>query len=541
MGGRHPDGVTDVAMSTDPADGRPVADTSPQPMPARSRPGLDLAVLLVAIGAGMIAALSPAEPTGSPGVDAVMVGIAVGAVVLIGALARPWAVIALSIAALVVAVAPALLALAAVALGIAMWGNRSPRHQAELFAVSIGISLNVLARGELGGFLGLSALVAISMAAIVLVSGLRRQRRLVQRVTLAVVGVLVVVATAAVVGFGYTVVQNRNELSAGVRWAEQAVSQMESGDFEAAAASFAAAADELAEAHERLSSPIGAGAALIPVLAQHREAAIEMSGVGGSGAEVAAEALGGLDLDSLRLIDGRIDLVALDRLRGPFERTHRAMVEVADAATRSLRSPWLIGRAEYALRDFQGSVAEHLPSLDEAIQALDLAPRLLGVDRPQTYLVLMTTSAEAPGAASRVGGAAELTADDGVLTLAPAGAPVDLEVAATSDFPRTAQLVADSYAEATNHRVDGVIAIDPEVLVHLLDEARVDHPSATDVGLDAANAASYLQAVLAGSLPDPVTLALDLGPLVSEGRLLVWSPDPAAESLFSRVGLDGTS
>jgi Protein of unknown function (DUF4012) len=126
------------------------------------------------------------------------------------------------------------------------------------------------------------------------------------------------------------------------------------------------------------------------------------------------------------------------------------------------------------------------------------------------------------------------------LTLAPSGAVLDLEVAATADFPRVAQLATNTYAEATNRRVDGVIAIDPEVLVHLLDEAGLDHPSATDVGLDATNAASYLQAVLAGSLPDPVTLAVDLGPKVSEGRLLVWSPDPAAESLFSRIGLDGT-
>jgi hypothetical protein len=47
--------------------------------------------------------------------------------------------------------------------------------------------------------------------------------------------------------------------------------------------------------------------------------------------------------------------------------------------------------------------------------------------------------------------------------------------------------------------------------------------------------------VLDASLPDPVTLALDLGPSVEEGRMLVWSPDPAAESLFSRIGLDGTS
>ncbi len=540
MGGRHPQGVT---MSTGPADGHAAADAShPRPTPAAPRLGrLNLPVLLVAIGAGMVAALSPAAPTGSPGVDGALVGIAVGAVVLIGALARPWSVVALAVAALVIAIAPGLLALAAVALGIALWGNRSTRHRPELFAVSIGISLNVLARGELGGFLGFSALISITMAAVVFVSGLRRQPRATRRVTLVVLGVVALAATAAVVGFGVTVLRVRNELSAGVRWAEQAVTQMEGGDLDAAAASFALAADELAEAHEHLSGPLSAPAALIPVLAQHREAAIEMSGVGGSGAEVAAEALGELDLESLRLIDGRIDLEALARLRAPFERTHRAMVQVADAATRSLRSPWLIGRAEYALRDFQGSVAEHLPSLDEAIDALDLAPRLLGVERPQLYLVLFTPFSAAEGFGGSVAGSAELTADDGVLTLNPSGAAVELDAGAPTDFRGVAELTTEAYAAATGRRVDGAIAIDPEVLVHLLDQAGVEHPSASDLALDPANAASYLQAVLDGSLPDPVTLALDLGPLVDQRRLLVWSPDPAAEALFARVGLDGTN
>jgi hypothetical protein len=231
----------------------------------------------------------------------------------------------------------------------------------------------------------------------------------------------------------------------------------------------------------------------------------------------------------------------LERLRGPFERTHRAMVELADAATRSLQSPWLIGRAEYALRDFQGSVAEHLPSLDEAIDALDVAPRLLGVDRPQTYLVLFTTPSDSQGFGGAFGRYAELTADDGLLTLDRSGSAVNLDVAATPDFPRVARLATDAYAEATGRGVDGVIAIDPEVLVHLLDQAGVEHPSASDLALDVANAASYLEAVLEGSLPDPVTLARDLGPLVDQRRLLVWSPDPAAETLFARVGLDGTN
>jgi hypothetical protein len=48
-----------------------------------------------------------------------------------------------------------------------------------------------------------------------------------------------------------------------------------------------------------------------------------------------------------------------------------------------------------------------------------------------------------------------------------------------------------------------------------------------------------MAAVLAGSLPDPTTIAGDLGPLVAERRLMVWSADPAIQQLIEQIHLDG--
>ena len=45
--------------------------------------------------------------------------------------------------------------------------------------------------------------------------------------------------------------------------------------------------------------------------------------------------------------------------------------------------------------------------------------------------------------------------------------------------------------------------------------------------------------LLAGSLPVPSELARDLGPLVAENRLLVWTTDPAEQDLLDRIGMLG--
>ncbi len=49
------------------------------------------------------------------------------------------------------------------------------------------------------------------------------------------------------------------------------------------------------------------------------------------------------------------------------------------------------------LDDFDESIDEHLPSLDNALTAIGMAPDMLGADGPRRYLLLFTTPAESQG------------------------------------------------------------------------------------------------------------------------------------------------
>jgi hypothetical protein len=52
-------------------------------------------------------------------------------------------------------------------------------------------------------------------------------------------------------------------------------------------------------------------------------------------------------------------------------------------------------------------------------------------------------------------------------------------------------------------------------------------------------ATQTFQQLMAGALPDPISLARDMGPLVGEGRLMMWSANPDEQALMDQVGLAG--
>ena len=282
-------------------------------------------------------------------------------------------------------------------------------------------------------------------------------------------------------------------------------------------------------------------AAVVPVVAQHHTAVADMSGVGAAGAATVAEALGEIDLDALRPVEGRIDLDALTALHGPLTRVRAALAELQRTADAS-RSPWLVHRATYELDDFDSSVEEHLPGLDNALAAIELAPQMLGADTPRTYLMLFTTPSEARGLGGFVDSYVELRVDDGSLSLGESGPAQDLDLrnlAMTPHLPSVGSVAADLYAETTGRHVDGVIAMDPVVLGALLRYTGPIHLTTLDQQVDKSNAVLTMDALLAGALPEPITLADDLAPLASERRLLVWSADASEQALVERVDLAG--
>ena len=348
------------------------------------------------------------------------------------------------------------------------------------------------------------------------------------------------------------------------------MSSLENGDFEEAAESFRSASEVLATANERMSKPWTSAAAFVPVVAQHRSAVLDMSGVGADGAATVAEALEEIDLDALRTVDGRFDLAELTALEGPLSRVREALDDLQQT-TQAARSPWLVNRADYELDDFESSIDEHLPALESSLQAIDLAPDMLGAGEPRTYLVLFTTPSESRGLGGFIGSYGELTVDDGRLTLSNFGRAQDLDAAAVQagarvegheaflrqygrfgygddgavgnaafrnlamspDFPTVAEIGASLYEQTTGREVDGVIAMDPFVVSALVRYVgTIDLPT-VGVQLDAGSAIPYLlldqyvlgaadndtradglaeaasltfDALLGGALPDPITL-----------------------------------
>jgi hypothetical protein len=136
----------------------------------------------------------------------------------------------------------------------------------------------------------------------------------------------------------------------------------------------------------------------------------------------------------------------------------------------------------------------------------------------------------------------------------------------TPNFPWVGEIAADLYAQTTGREVDGTIAMDPYVVAALLEYSgpiqlteldqlltpdtavpfllrdqyvlgQADNERRTDALAEAARLT--FDALLHGVLPEPVTLARDLGPLTSERRLLMWSSVPEEQALLERVHMAG--
>ncbi len=327
-----------------------------------------------------------------------------------------------------------------------------------------------------------------------------------------------------------------------------------------------------------------------------------MSRLGSDGATAVAEALAEIDLDALRVDESRIDLDALAALRAPLARVRTELASLADGATES-RSVWLVDKARRQLDDFDESVADHLPSLDIALDAVELAPVMLGVDGPRTYLLIVTYPVESRGLGGCVDHVAELVVDDGVFSLGPMESATDLDarvaaadalvrgvdgfgtacgsrgdgagldgdgafgsLATSQDFPWLGAIAADLYEQTTGRVVDGVIAADALAVASLLRYTGPILLDGDDVELNIDNAVDYLvrdqyadgesepggdalgevativfQRLIDGDLPNPIAFSHEIGPLVADRRVLLWSAHLFEQQLLDRVSASGST
>jgi hypothetical protein len=499
--------------------------------PRRSNRVAEFAAVVVAYGAGVAAAFAPASPTGRPLVDALLLGLSVAAITYAGASAPWWVTVVAAGAAVAIAVDPLLIALGAVALGIGLLIGMRQRSLPGWRAISIGISMNVLARSELDGFFGLSAIVAIAVGVLVFVLGMRRRPARVRRFAWAGAGVVVTLTILATLAFGITAARARADLASGQDQVEAGIDLLNAGEFALAADQFDAASVSLRDVEDQLGSPFGSAASVVPVVAQHRAAAVDTSAAGSVATAEIAAALRDIDPAALGVNRGRIDLEAVAALAQPFAAMSEAM-DTLGVAVESARSPWLVSVVSDELASLSERIAENAPRLDNARDAVTLAPQMLGGDGTRRYLVLFTTPAEARGAGGFPGNFAELMIDDGRIEMTRFGRVAALERRArrigarvegpdeflasygrfgfdtdgnglvgeapfrnltmTPDFPSIGAVATDLYRQVTGTRVDGVIAVDPFVLAALLSYTDGIELTSAPGRLTAENATDFL-------------------------------------------------
>jgi hypothetical protein len=349
-----------------------------------------------------------------------------------------------------------------------------------------------------------------------------------------------------------------------------------------------------------LRRPWGRLAQFVPLVGQHYRAATGISEASEHATGTIAEQLATVDLGTISITDGQIDIDAIAELGPPLAAVQVAANDLT-AVIDDTDSEWLVRPLRRRLAELGADVDRQVGAGSTALDAIDLAPALLGADAPRTYFVMFTTPAEARGQGGFMASYAEIGIDAGRMSVGTVGRTLDLNragvrprfvtgpddwlgrygqygfttgpggstseepwsnITISPDFPATAEVVAELYPQSGGTQIDGVVSLDVFALERIVDAVGpIDVPGVATT-LDGTNTASFLlfdqyqieqteridllaliaQAtigrLLAGAA-EPLDLGRALAPMVRQHRTMVWSRHPAEQSVFERSDLAG--
>lgn len=250
------------------------------------------------------------------------------------------------------------------------------------------------------------------------------------------------------------------------------------------------------------------------------------------------------------------------------------------------------------LQDWLWTAEQHFDTLQAAVGLAALAPDLLGMHAPRTYLLMVQNRDELRASGGFISALGEVTVaggqiqalsvrdsyavDDLSQPYPPPPWPLQLFMRAglwlprdgnwAPDFPTAAHQVADLYTLSTGHVVDGVIALDQEVLIAILQVIGPVEAPGFPTPVSADNLETVLHQAWAPAPEEGVTwdwwehrkdfipllgkailertlqqdspqvwarLAQTLIHNLQAGHVLLYRQDAAAQSLLERSGLDG--
>lgn len=419
---------------------------------------------------------------------------------------------------------------------------------------------------------------------------LRRRRRI--GWILLGIGGLILVTGAWLVVTGLLARSELSQVRADVRTLR---SQISAGDFTGARAT----ADELAKhahrAHELTTGPAWAVGADIPgggeVLKTIRGVTANIDVIGRDALPALVAASSQLDPSSLRGPDGTIDLARLAATAPDLNRAARVMDEATSDVADLPAHTWL-STIDSARSDVLAQLTALGKTVHAARQAAAIAPTMLGLDGPKSYMLAFQTGAEIRGTGGLPGAFAIVQADHGKLTFArfesdstltnvtaginlgpaydqlyAADKPYDeyADSNVSPNFPYAAQIWVAMWKNYSGQQLDGAVAVDPTALSYLL-KVVGPVPMADGTTVSASNVVALTQQTVYEKYPadesaarkeyqldiaralsqhlldtktDTVALVKAAGRAASERRLMAWSADPAVEAELATTPLGG--
>ncbi|OAN35173.1 hypothetical protein A4X16_04770 [Microbacterium sp. H83] len=386
----------------------------------------------------------------------------------------------------------------------------------------------------------------------------------------------------------------RDSLSGAIPIASALPSKIVAGDTESATADADALKEFAADAVSETRDGVWGIAEWIPVLGQNL-AAIRAAAEGVDDlATFGVSAVPTLNLAAFQPVDGAVDLAAVHSLEEIVSRGAAAFTSVNERLDATDRS-FLLPEVDEAL----GTLDEAVSGVDETLGALapllQVLPSALGEDAPRTYLLMFQGNSELRASGGNPAALALVTATAGRIQLTTQATSVQFDNArpesisaldpetenlysdiigrwipnmtATPDFPTTVEIMRAWWADEGLPPFDDVISTDPVALSYLL---KTTGPIPLDTGeiltsenavplllnevyfkygegtggaeqdLFFAAAAAKIFTALTSGTSDPLTFLDVLRQSTEEGRMKLWSSDPAIQNLIGDGRLSGT-
>lgn len=551
----------------------------------------------MAIAAGAGAAVSGCHPTTTAVLDPLYAAVFGALVALAGAVSARGALLWMAAVGLAMSRGQ-IIFLAAAALLLVLADVLVRRPSRLLGALSAGTTVQVLLRWHPLGFNGLTAIAGAVAVLPLLVASVAWLPRRMRRVVVWTVAGLLGLALLAAVPVVIEGLLSRQAISRGTTEARSALKLVEKGEAPAATAELDRATADFGSASQHLDSVWTQPARAVPLLAQQRQVLAVVSGVAQRISDVAKRDAAGIDFSQFRFRNGAVDFHRVEALQAPLSSLQSSLLW-GQRRIASVRSPWTLAPIASRVTELDSELGKAETSSRLAASAVSDAPSLLGVDATRHYFVIFDEPAESRGLGGLLLWYAELTVDNGRISIGSFGdahkladqlvaqggghlsGPASylarygrfdpqntfIDLTYSPDLPTVTDVISQLYSQLGHPPIDGVLVLDPKSLasiigltgplpvpglgtltgantVEVLDReqyALYPAPSQYDtrkaVLYNALRLASHR--LTSASMVGFRQLLDGLGPDVTTGDLLFWSVHPGDQPLLSETGLAG--